>query len=118
VYFKLKGMSGVKRLLSDNLPLKGGGVISFVGAGGKTTLMFRLARELAEAGKSVLVTTTENSISFSQQNENTIRSNFPVEIIKQSKKCYLITNSYLPEEECKGVMVNFTGLSKILSISF
>lgn len=34
------------------------GVIAFVGAGGKTTAMFRLARELAEAGHAVLVTTT------------------------------------------------------------
>src|SRR3972149_2776710 len=33
-------------------------VITFVGAGGKTTSMFRLARELAEAGRTVVVTTT------------------------------------------------------------
>jgi probable selenium-dependent hydroxylase accessory protein YqeC len=35
-----------------------GGVVSIVGAGGKTTLMFRLAHELAAAGESVLTTTT------------------------------------------------------------
>lgn len=35
-----------------------GGVVSLVGGGGKTTLMFRLAKELSEAGKSVLTTTT------------------------------------------------------------
>jgi len=34
------------------------GIIALVGAGGKTTLMFRLARELAWAGKNVLTTTT------------------------------------------------------------
>ena len=34
------------------------GVVAFVGAGGKTTALFRLARELAEAGRAVLVTTT------------------------------------------------------------
>lgn len=33
-------------------------VIAFVGAGGKTTCMFRLAEELKEQGRSVLVTTT------------------------------------------------------------
>ncbi|RPI76576.1 MAG: putative selenium-dependent hydroxylase accessory protein YqeC [Desulfobacteraceae bacterium] len=38
--------------------LENGGVVSIVGAGGKTTLMYRLARELAEAGESVLTTTT------------------------------------------------------------
>ena len=38
--------------------LEKGGVVSIVGAGGKTTLMYCLARELAEAGESVLTTTT------------------------------------------------------------
>ena len=35
-----------------------GGVISLVGAGGKTSLMFRIAREAFIAGESVLTTTT------------------------------------------------------------
>jgi len=35
-------------------------VISFVGGGGKTTAMFRLAHELKSLGKKVLVTTTTN----------------------------------------------------------
>ena len=35
-----------------------GGVVSIVGAGGKTSLMFRIARELSRAGESVLTTTT------------------------------------------------------------
>jgi len=34
------------------------GVLAFVGAGGKTSALFRLARELDAAGRSVLVTTT------------------------------------------------------------
>ena len=38
--------------------LKKGGVISIVGAGGKTALMFRLARELSRDGNRVLTTTT------------------------------------------------------------
>jgi probable selenium-dependent hydroxylase accessory protein YqeC len=38
--------------------LDAGGVISLVGAGGKTSLMFRLAQELSAAGKTVLTTTT------------------------------------------------------------
>ena len=33
-------------------------VISVVGAGGKTSLIFAWARELADAGKSVVITTT------------------------------------------------------------
>ncbi len=39
------------------LPEKGG-LVSLVGAGGKTALMFCLAKELAETGESVLTTTT------------------------------------------------------------
>ena len=45
-------------LLRDALQLRGGGIISLVGAGGKTSLMFRLARELSEKGDPVLTTTT------------------------------------------------------------
>lgn len=44
--------------LCDALQLEGGGVVSLVGGGGKTTLMFQLARELAAQGQSVLTTTT------------------------------------------------------------
>jgi probable selenium-dependent hydroxylase accessory protein YqeC len=38
--------------------LEAGGVISLVGAGGKTRLMFRLAQELSAEGATVLTTTT------------------------------------------------------------
>jgi probable selenium-dependent hydroxylase accessory protein YqeC len=46
--------------LRYSLGLKKGGVISLVGAGGKTALMFCLARELAAGGDRVLTTTTTN----------------------------------------------------------
>ena len=38
--------------------LEGQGMISLVGAGGKTSLMFKLAHEIFESGESVLTTTT------------------------------------------------------------
>ena len=44
--------------LREGLMLRDGGVISLVGAGGKTSLMFKLAHELAMAGETVLSTTT------------------------------------------------------------
>lgn len=44
--------------LREGLQLSSGGVVCFVGAGGKTSLMFRLARELSDGGDSVLTTTT------------------------------------------------------------
>jgi probable selenium-dependent hydroxylase accessory protein YqeC len=44
--------------LKHSLRLERGGVISLVGAGGKTALMFRLANELSRQGAAVLTTTT------------------------------------------------------------
>lgn len=44
--------------LRDALLLETGGVITLVGSGGKTSLMFRLARELSGEGGRVLTTTT------------------------------------------------------------
>jgi probable selenium-dependent hydroxylase accessory protein YqeC len=44
--------------LKDALRLKTGGVISLVGAGGKTSLMFSIAEELSRGGDTVLTTTT------------------------------------------------------------
>ncbi len=46
--------------IRDSLGLCGPGVICLIGAGGKTSLMFGLARELAGAGSTVLTTTTTN----------------------------------------------------------
>ena len=59
-----KSVKGTKReregpgVLSESLGLKTREVISLTGAGGKTTLMFRLAKELFLKGKKVVTTTT------------------------------------------------------------
>ena len=45
-------------VLIESLGLKAREVVSLVGAGGKTTLMFRLAKELLLSGKKVVTTTT------------------------------------------------------------
>jgi probable selenium-dependent hydroxylase accessory protein YqeC len=45
-------------MLIDKLHLNRHGIISLIGAGGKTSLMFRLAKELINSGKTVLTTTT------------------------------------------------------------
>ncbi len=44
--------------LIESLALKPNEIISLVGSGGKTTLMFALARELSSAGHRVITTTT------------------------------------------------------------
>lgn len=46
--------------LSQAFDIRRGEVISLVGGGGKTTLMFALARELAATGEPVITTTTTN----------------------------------------------------------
>jgi probable selenium-dependent hydroxylase accessory protein YqeC len=55
---KERGMIEASSLLSESLGLGKREIISLVGAGGKTSLMFRLARELVLGGKQVVTTTT------------------------------------------------------------
>ena len=50
----------------------GSGVVAFVGAGGKTTAMFRLARELEGRGRTVLVTTTTHLFDPRRDPEGTV----------------------------------------------
>ena len=45
-------------LLGEALDLRRGEMTALIGAGGKTTTMFRLARELREEGRKILLTTT------------------------------------------------------------
>ena len=44
------------------LPLAPSGVVALVGAGGKTSALFRLAREAADRGRTVLATTTTHML--------------------------------------------------------
>ena len=45
-------------LIKDALRIRRGDVVTLVGGGGKTTLMFRLAEELTAAGMTVVTTMT------------------------------------------------------------
>jgi probable selenium-dependent hydroxylase accessory protein YqeC len=58
--------------LRHSLQLNKGGVISLVGAGGKTSLMFRLARELSRQGAAVLSTTTTKIHTPSQKQSSVV----------------------------------------------
>ncbi len=73
--------------LREGLMLGEGGVVSLVGAGGKTTLMFRLARELAAAGETVLTTTTTKIYAPGpEQSSHLILSRSLPEIAQQAQK--------------------------------
>ena len=62
------------------------GVISIVGGGGKTSLMFHLARQLAYSGKRVLTTTTTKIlIPSAEQTETLLISQDPQIILRQAK---------------------------------
>ena len=68
--------------MSDVAP----GVVAIAGAGGKTTLMFRLAHELAHAGETVLTTTTTKIFyPLPRQSRHVIISENTTEIIKQAR---------------------------------
>ena len=72
--------------LREALNLKNGCVVSLVGAGGKSTFMFRLAREISTAGETVLTTTTTRIFKPSRdQSPGVIISGSVSEILDQAK---------------------------------
>ena len=73
--------------LHQGLGLKNKGVISLVGAGGKTSLMFRLARELSSTGASVLTTTTTKILyPTTDQSAHLLVSPSPDEILNRARQ--------------------------------
>jgi len=74
--------------LINKLQLTGSGVISIIGAGGKTSLMFKLAKQLADSGKTVLTTTTTKIFRpKSWQSPFTIIENSIDQIVEKSAIC-------------------------------
>ncbi len=74
--------------LIDKLHLNRHGIISLIGAGGKTTLMFSLAKELIDSGKTVLTTTTTKIFMPNpDQSPFTIIESAVGELVKKSKSC-------------------------------
>jgi probable selenium-dependent hydroxylase accessory protein YqeC len=71
------------RTLKAALGLRAREVVSLVGAGGKTTLMFRLARELLLAGKKVVTTTTTKILEPSSEETSCLFVDPDVEKLKQ-----------------------------------
>jgi probable selenium-dependent hydroxylase accessory protein YqeC len=72
--------------LRHSLKLSGGGVISIVGAGGKTALMFRLARELTASGDRVLTTTTTQIRVPMQQQSSIVLQSESVDTLLQGAR--------------------------------
>jgi probable selenium-dependent hydroxylase accessory protein YqeC len=70
-------------VLTGALGLKKGEVISLTGAGGKTTLMFRLAKELFLKGKRVVTTTTTKILEPASGETVSLFINLDEEELKQ-----------------------------------
>ena len=66
-FLKKKEGAEIKTSIKEALDLKSKEVISLVGAGGKTTLMFRLAKELLLDGEKVVTTTTTKILEPSSE---------------------------------------------------
>jgi probable selenium-dependent hydroxylase accessory protein YqeC len=72
--------------LREIFALQGGGVVSLVGGGGKTTLLFRLAAEIALSGQNVLTTTTTKILMpRPEQSAQVIVSPHVAEVLKQAE---------------------------------
>ena len=75
--------------LIESLGLGTREMISLVGAGGKTTLMFRLARELVQKGKQVVTTTTTKILEPSAEEAPSLFIDSEEECIRQFVRGHL-----------------------------
>jgi probable selenium-dependent hydroxylase accessory protein YqeC len=81
--------------LREALYFETGGVVSFVGAGGKTSLMFRIARELSNAGESVLTTTTTKIMMPSKDQSPQVILTDSFEEVLDKAKLFLKKNLHI-----------------------
>ena len=69
------------------------GILSLVGGGGKTSLLFHLAHSLARSGKRVLTTTTTKIFAPSpDQSQTVLIGDDPATILRQASDCLRTTN--------------------------
>ena len=110
--------------LTEALGIKAREVISLVGAGGKTTLMFRLAKELLLSGKKVLTTTTTRILEPTSGATDFLFIDPDEEKIKDFVRCQLgqyhhitVAIERLESGKLKGVSPNLVnGLSSLPGI--
>lgn len=71
-------------------------IISFVGGGGKTSLIYKLGKELSKAGKKVIITTTTHMF---MPDNNVVLTGKKEDIIELIKKENMITVGMLCDEK-------------------
>nr|MBN1229078.1 putative selenium-dependent hydroxylase accessory protein YqeC [Anaerolineae bacterium] len=87
--------------LAQAFTITPGDVVSFVGAGGKTSTMFRLADELVDSGLSVITTTTTRIAQDELPLSHICREDYPTGVGKQPHT--FILEHLLPDGKVKGV---------------
>ncbi len=102
----------MKKEFQKAFNLTGQGVISIIGGGGKTSLMFKLAKELADSGKTVLTTsTTKIFYPSNDQSPETIITTSLDELILQSASILKRHNNFSAgstHDPATGKVVGFT----------
>lgn len=78
-------------MLADALPALDDRVVVFVGGGGKTSSMYRLARELASAGRKAIVTTTTHIIAPREHEAQALVLSGHLDDVLQQVRRYLET---------------------------
>ncbi len=108
-----------KITLSKALGLEGKGMVSLVGAGGKTSLLYALARELASEGKRILITTTTHMlVPPATEVSATVLSPDPEEALEELQGFPLAWNpifvaSHRSKEQDKVVGFSSEGIEKL-----
>ena len=102
----------LRNALRNALMLENGGVVCFVGAGGKTSLMFRVARELSDAGESVLTTTTTKMMKpAGDQSPHVVVAASPQSVLTESEKrlktCSHFSAAFARDKSIPGKLVGF-----------
>ena len=115
----LKNREGaeIKTSIKEALDLKSKEVISLVGAGGKTTLMFRLAKELFLAGEKVVTTTTTKIMEPSSEETPCLFVHSDEEKLKQLALQHIdqfrhitLARERLESRKLKGISTDLVGL--------
>lgn len=103
--------------LIESLDLRAREVVSLVGAGGKTTLMFRLAKELLLTGKKVVTTTTTKILEPSSEEASCLFVDSEEENLKQLALQHIdqfghvtLARERLESRKLKGVSPDFVNL--------
>lgn len=95
--------------LKEALALRSGGVVSLIGAGGKTTTLFRLADELWREGGKVLVTTTTKIFKPTKPHVHRL-------FLAQELKSLLDELSKIHEPAIVGVGYDFDAAGKLIGL--